>query len=188
LIFIKTSAQEQAGALHHTKQTPMSTSLLLALALQPGAPGLSEPHFVAINNQAPVQCHQRLVVHARPEKVWEVLAGIDRWPAWLTTVSEAKLNGPLQAQTTFDWKTGGSRIHSTLHTVEPLRLLGWTGKAYGTYAVHNWTLTDLNGDTEVTVAESMSGILTHLFRRALNRMLAKDMAQSLTLLKAACER
>ena len=43
------------------------------------------------------------------------------------------------------WKTSGAKITSTPHTVKPYEALGWTGKPYGIYALHNWTLSETAG-------------------------------------------
>ncbi len=146
------------------------------------------PTFAILTNtQAPVYQAQSMHIQATPQKVWEILSNIPQWPAWLSTVSKAQLNGPMQPGTTFDWKTSSGTIHSTLHTVSPSSHLGWTGKILGIAAVHNWTLREANGGTEVTVSESMEGFLVRLFKRMFTGILQKDMAQSLQLLKQACE-
>ncbi|GAB2568454.1 SRPBCC family protein [Spirosoma areae] len=140
-----------------------------------------------INNQAPVQSTNSILIHATPETVWAVLSNINTWPTWQTDVKQARLNGPLQPNTTFDWKSGGAKVHSVLHTVTPVRQLGWTGNSLGTFAIHNWTLTERNGATEVRVEESLDGFLAKLLRGMFNKMLAKGMQKSLDQLKAACE-
>ena len=117
-----------------------------------------------------------------------VLTNIDNWATWQTDISKPVLNGPLQPGTTFDWKTGGVGIHSTLHTVAPNSQLGWTGKTFGMYAVHNWTLTSTDGGTLVTVDETMEGLLASVFKTAFNRNLATGMQHWLELLKAEAEK
>lgn len=140
-----------------------------------------------INGNAPVKCTRTITVNAGNEEVWQVLTHIDSWTTWNTEVSKVKLNGELKPGTTFDWKTGGARIHSTLHTVEPFKNFGWTGKAFGAFAIHNWALTETNGQTKVTVEESMEGFLVGLFRKTFNRNLENGMQKWLELLKQKCE-
>ncbi|TVQ16698.1 MAG: polyketide cyclase/dehydrase [Bacteroidetes bacterium] len=140
-----------------------------------------------INKQAPVICTQSITINASSKSVWEVLTGIDRWPGWQTDIDKAKLNGPLQSGTSFHWKTGGARIHSTLHTVEPDNQLGWTGKTFGLFAIHNWRLTELEGKTRVEVEESMEGLLAKLFKKPFNKNLEKGMKKWLELLKQESE-
>ncbi len=145
-------------------------------------PGVCKP-----NEEAPAFCKKTMLIHAKPECVWAVLTNINNWNSWLTTVSTSKLNGTLQPNTTFDWKTAGAKIHSTIHTVDPYSNFGWTGKVYGVFAIHNWTFKETDGGTEVTVSESMQGFLAAIFRKYFNRTLENDMVQSLQQLKKACE-
>ncbi len=140
-----------------------------------------------INQNAPVKCSKTITINASSEKVWAIMTNIDNWATWQKDISNPKLNGALKPETTFDWKTGGAKIHSTLHTVEPNAYFGWTGKTFGMYAIHNWTLTETNGQTTITVDESMEGFLTKLFKKSFNKNLEKGMQNWLDLLKQACE-
>ena len=140
-----------------------------------------------INEQAPVVCSKSIRIQASPEKVWSVLSDIDRWAEWQQDIGKSRLNGPLQAGTTFDWKSGGAGIHSTLHTVVPHRLLGWTGKTFGMYAIHNWTLSESSGQTLVLVEESLEGLLARLLKKSFNKSLEKGMTAWLERLKTSCE-
>ena len=141
-----------------------------------------------INNNAPVKCSKSIVIAAPSTKVWAVLTNINNWANWQTEISKPKLNGELQPNTTFDWKTGGVKIHSTLHTVEPFSQFGWTGKTFGMLAIHNWKLTDVKGETSVLVDESLEGLLASLFKKSFLNKLEKSMQVWLNLLKKECEK
>lgn len=140
-----------------------------------------------INPNAPVICSKTVVIQADSQKVWALLTDINNWETWQTDISKPKLNGTLKAGTTFNWKTGGAKIHSTLHTVNPCSQFGWTGKTFGMFAIHNWTLTEMNGLTTVEVDESMEGFLAKLFKQSFNESLGKGMQKWLDLLKQTCE-
>jgi len=142
----------------------------------------------SINNNAPVKCSKSIAINASSEKVWSVMSNIDNWASWQTDISKSNLKGDLKPITTFDWKTGGSKIHSTLHTVDPFKNLGWTGNAFGAYAIHNWTFTEINGQTSVFVEECMEGLLAGLFKKLLNKNLENQMQNWLDLLKLECEK
>jgi uncharacterized protein YndB with AHSA1/START domain len=142
----------------------------------------------SINEKAPVKCGKTITVDASSEKVWAVMTNINSWATWQTEISYSKLNGELKPETTFDWKTGGAKIHSTLHTVEPFKQFGWTGKTFGMFAIHNWTLTEKDGKTMVTVEESMEGFFAKLLKKSFNKNLEKGMKTWLVLLKKECEK
>ncbi len=141
-----------------------------------------------INHNAPVKCSKTVTVNAGEEKVWAVLTDISNWTTWQTDISKSVLHGDLKPGRTFNWKSGGATILSTIHTVEPFSYFGWTGKAVGLFAVHNWILMETSGQTIVTVEESMEGFLAVLLRKSLNRNLEKGMHNWLALLKQACEK
>jgi uncharacterized protein YndB with AHSA1/START domain len=141
-----------------------------------------------INNNAPVKCSKTILINASSEKVWAVITNIHQWANWQTDITKSKVNGQLKPTSTFDWKTGGAKIHSTLHTVEPFYRIGWTGKTFGMYAIHNWTLSETNGQTQVAVDESMEGFLAGLFKESFNKNLEKSMLNWLNLLKKECEK
>ena len=142
----------------------------------------------SINQEAPVKCAKQILIDAPPEQVWNVLTDIAMWPGWNKDISYTKLNGPLQPGTSFTWKTGGTKIRSVLHTMEPHRFFGWTGKTFGIFAIHNWAFAEENGQTRIAVEESMEGFLANLFKPAFNKMLEKGMQSWLEMLRLECER
>lgn len=144
--------------------------------------------MTSINENAPVKAKKSIQIDASPPQVWELLSDIDNWRKWNQDIKESKINGPLAAGSTFDWKSGGTKIHSTLHTVTPNKELGWSGKAFGSFAIHNWTLTDVNGATEVVVEESMDGALMRFFRGFMQNTLENGMNKWLMQLKEAAEK
>ena len=149
-----------------------------SLIISTGLWAQSNSIMKSINNDAPVTCIKTIKIHASRETVWEVMTNIDRWADWQTDISTPKLNGELQPESTFDWKTGGARIHSTLHTVEPFHYFGWTGRSFGMLAIHNWTLTETEGMTTVQVEESMEGFLASVFKKMLTHNLEKGMRKT----------
>ncbi len=142
----------------------------------------------SINNNAPVKCSKTITINSSSDKIWKVLTNIDQWAVWQTDISTPKLSGELKENSTFIWKTGGAKIKSTLHTVDTNKQFGWTGKTFGMFAIHNWTLTETNGLTTVSVNESMQGFLAGLFKKSFNKNLEKGMQHWLDLLKQECEK
>lgn len=142
----------------------------------------------SINSNAPVKCSKTVTVNASIEQVWEALTDINNWTMWQTDISKSVLHGDLKPETTFEWRSGGAKIRSTIHTVEMFNHFGWTGRSFGMAAIHNWTLREANGKTTVSVDESMEGFIARLLQRSLNGNLEKGMQNWLTLLKQECEK
>ncbi|MEJ8818653.1 SRPBCC family protein [Lacibacter sp. H407] len=141
-----------------------------------------------VNRNAPVKCSRSISINADSKKVWDILTDINNWATWQSEIKNPKLNGELKPATTFDWKTGGAKIHSTLHTVISEKEFGWTGKTFGMVAIHNWVLSVKGSRTIVSVDESMEGFLASLFKKAFNRNLEKAMLYWLEQLKKEAEK
>ncbi len=145
-------------------------------------------HATAINEKAPVTAHKSIVIRASAETVWALLTDITQWPNWYAGIQQAKLKSTLAKGAHFDWKSGGVTIHSTLHTVIPMRALGWTGTTIGLTAIHNWTLETGDDGVTVYVEESLQGVLAVLFRRTFQKNLEQGMQAWLEALKTAAEK
>ena len=84
---------------------------------------------------------------------------------------ESVLSGPLHPGSVFRWKSKGFAVTSTLREVTPKRRIAWTGKAFGTRAVHTWEIEESNQGTILKTAESFAGWLPRLMPRAMQRTL-----------------
>ncbi|MCW3467120.1 SRPBCC family protein [Chitinophaga nivalis] len=163
---------------------------IVLLALMAGVLELSSSYqpSVTIHENAPAKTRLKINIQADPEKIWAIMSDVDHWSVWNTDIQDVKLNGAFQQGTTFDWKTGGLNIHSTLHTAKPYHQIGWSGTAFGAFAIHNWTFTPKGGYTEVTVEESMEGWLVELLPKKFQSVLEKKLHSWLQQLKKEAEK
>jgi hypothetical protein len=107
---------------------------------------------------------KQVFIEASPEIVWNVHTDIDAWVQWQRSISSARALAPLAVGSSFEWKSGGLTIVSTIQTLELNRSISWTGVAIGTQANHTWTLQAKNGGTLVITEESMNGWLVSLLK------------------------
>jgi uncharacterized protein YndB with AHSA1/START domain len=144
---------------------PAALSLALLLASTASTP--SDDQLAAsghIRDTASVKTSVAITIHAKPEKVWQILTNIDAWPQWQSDITAARLSGPLTPGTTFTWTNTGTKINSRLALVTPNSALAWTGSAMGAHAIHVWRLSPTpDGQTQVQEDESMDGFLLTLF-------------------------
>ncbi|MGI4834500.1 MAG: SRPBCC family protein [Janthinobacterium lividum] len=142
-----------------------------------------------LNPAAPVRSKHTIRVQAPAERAWQVLSEVNNWPSWQPDIAYARLPGPAQNGARFDWSASGYLpIHSTLHTVEPGAAFGWSGSAFGAFAVHNWQFISHEGYTEVTAEETMEGWLVRLLQPVMQPALDKGNARWLERLKQQAER
>ena len=141
-----------------------------------------------LNPAAPVRSRHTVRIEAPADRAWQVLSQVNQWPAWQPEIAYAHLPGPVQNGARFDWSASGYLpIHSTLHTVEPGVAFGWSGAAFGSFAVHNWQFVSHEGYTEVSAEETMEGWLVRLLRPIMQPALDRANARWLARLKHAAE-
>jgi uncharacterized protein YndB with AHSA1/START domain len=127
-------------------------------------------------------------IAALPNRVWDLLTNIDRWPAWNGLVQRAVLNGPLHPGSNFRWKSQGLAVTSTLREVTPNRRIVWTGKALGTRAIHAWEIKEIDQGVLLWTAESFDGWLPALMPKTMQRTLDETLPAWLKAIKAEAER
>ena len=141
-----------------------------------------------VDRAAPVIARSEIEIAAPPERVWELVTDIGRWPEWDPGVGSAALEGPLAPGSTFRWKAGPGTIVSTLRHVDPPREVGWTGKTMGIAGVHAFRLEPSGVGTRVVSEESWNGFPARLLRGRMRRKLQRSLDAGLRHLKAAAER
>jgi uncharacterized protein YndB with AHSA1/START domain len=143
--------------------------------------------FLGINPTAPAKARQECYIHSPPSRVWSLLTDIDHWREWNHAVTEAKLKGAFASGTVFDWKSNGFSVRSTLREIQPERRLSWTGQAFGTRAVHVWSLVPQADGVRVITAESFDGWLVRLMPGTMQHTLNDSLTAMLASLKRAAE-
>ncbi len=140
-----------------------------------------------IDSSAPVSASHEITIQAPLKAVWDILTDIDNWSSWNPAITRSKLNAKCAVGATFDWKSGGVTIHSTLQQFEPMSRLVWTGRAIGTSAIHVWSLEETEAGVRVLTQESFSGWLVNLMPKAMQKTLDKALPAWLAHLKQAAE-
>jgi uncharacterized protein YndB with AHSA1/START domain len=130
----------------------------------------------------------QIQIAASPERVWDLLSNIDRWPRWNALVQTAVLSGPLQPGNVFKWKSKGLTIVSTLQEVVPNERLTWTGKAFGTQAIHMWEIEPTDQGVVLLTEESFDGWLPRLMPKTMQRTLDETLPAWLKTIKSEAER
>ncbi len=141
-----------------------------------------------IDQSAPLISRKVIEISASPERVWEVMAAVNQWPDWNSTVSWVNSAGPLRVGSIFKWKSGGLRITSTVRLFELNHAIGWTGGAMGAFASHAWYLEETSSGVRVITEESMSGWLIRLFKPIVRMILSSSLQRWLFDLKKESEK
>jgi uncharacterized protein YndB with AHSA1/START domain len=111
--------------------------------------------------------HNEAWIDASPEIVWANLIDVTQWPNWYANSADVHIEGgqqKLAKGVTFDWKTYGFSIASTVDMFEPGREIGWSVDN-PTFRVHHaWVLIPERGGTRVVTEESQKGAAAIKFR------------------------
>ena len=111
--------------------------------------------------------HNEGWIDAPPEIVWTNLIDATQWPSWYANSADVRIEGgqsKLAKGVSFDWKTFGFSIRSTVDVFEPDREIGW-GVDSPEFAVHHaWVLVPERGGTRVITEETQKGADAIKFR------------------------
>lgn len=126
-----------------------------------------------------IKCYSReeIIINTPVENVFRILSDINNWPEWQSSVTKAHINGPTKPGVEFEWKAGGLKINSKLHTVNANSEIGWTGRIWWIKAVHNWYLSNENNATKVIVKESLNGLGSALMQKSLTEGMRKNLLE-----------
>ena len=124
-------------------------------------------------------------VTASPDRVWEVLVDVERWPEWTESVTNAKLldDGPLAVGSRVE--VSQPKIPTGTYTVtalEPGKQFTWEQRQPGSTVVAHHECTPLlpDGGTRVELTVEMTGVLGgvvgRLYRKLTDRYLAMEAA------------
>ncbi|HSV65011.1 MAG TPA: SRPBCC family protein [Mycobacteriales bacterium] len=119
----------------------------------------------------PAHATAETTIEAPADAVWQVLTDFPRWPEWSPGVTAMHIDGPVAVGTTFRWRSGPSRITSTITDVDPGRSIAWTGRTLGISAVHRWEVVSAGERTVVRTEETWRGLVPRLLRARAQRML-----------------
>jgi hypothetical protein len=140
------------------------------------------------DRNAPVYAEGQVEVAADADRVWGLVAGLDRYPTWNPDIKELAVDGPVAPGTRFRWRSGPGTITSTIRRVEPPWVLAWTGTTFTIKAIHVWKVEPRDGRTAVRLEESWHGVLARLFRGTFQKTVQKAVDSGLRALKAEAER
>jgi hypothetical protein len=116
-------------------------------------PGL-EPHNVD------VFIHNEGWIDASPDIVWANLIDASQWPSWYSNSADMRIEGgqpQLGIGVSFNWKTFGLPIRSTVVAFDPGREIGWSVDNPVFMVHHAWVLVPGRGGTLVITEEIQKG-------------------------------
>jgi uncharacterized protein YndB with AHSA1/START domain len=111
--------------------------------------------------------HNEDWIAAPPDVVWSNLIDATRWPSWYSNAADVRIDGGqsrLDKGVSFNWKTFGFPIRSTVDVFEPQREIGWSVDNPQFEVHHAWVLVPERGGTRVITEEAQKGADAIKFR------------------------
>ena len=144
---------------------------------------------VSVPGRPPIAVRNEAVVHASPERVWDLLADVERWPSWYRACRWVRVESPAGAgqPLVFSWKAHPVELRSTVVTADRPTSFAILADTPGLHAERTFTLrrTPDGLGTVVVSDETQVGMLARLGRaflaprlRAANQAMFDDLARA----------
>ncbi|MGV9266220.1 SRPBCC family protein [Kitasatospora sp. NPDC003701] len=143
--------------------------------------------MTTIDETAPVTARLSTVIDAPLATVWDLHTDIAAWPTWNPDIDRARLDTPLLPGNSFDWRTHGLDITSTVYELIPGERIVWGGPAAGITGIHVWTFERSGDHVVVRTEESWSGAPVEADADHLAEALHDSLQNWLSRLKARAE-
>ncbi len=142
------------------------SSRLSANYLKQATPLIHWPRGLEPRN-VDVFVHNEGWIDTSPDVVWANLIDATQWPSWYSNATDVRIDGGqsgLDKGVSFNWKTFGFPIRSTVDVFEPDREIGWTVDNPQFKVHHAWVLVPERGGTRVITEEAQKGADAIKFR------------------------
>lgn len=119
-----------------------------------------------------------VTIETTPERVWEVMADIDRWPTWTASmVSVQKLtDGPLRKGTeALVHPKGTTESTWTVTEATPGRGFTWETRVRGAHTIADHVIEPVDDGTRVTLSVEVRGFVASLLRPVISRRVVANM-------------
>ena len=130
----------------------------------------------------PIVVHNEIVIRATPERIWDVLSDVERWPSWYRACRWVR-----RESGSFVWKAHPVVLRSIVVAAERPRVFAFTADTTGLHAERTFTIRPASdGQSTVVIShETQVGPLAWLGRlylaprlRAANQVMFEDLARA----------
>jgi uncharacterized protein YndB with AHSA1/START domain len=127
-------------------------------------------------------------IAAPPERVWEIITDIERWPEWTGTTNSAVLHGDFGVGATATLDIDGTPPGKWKITeVDPGRSFSWVARARGVRTVAGHFIESRPHGSEVRLTLDFTGIPSLIFRLLIKRVAVRNIEKEAQGLKRAAE-
>lgn len=121
---------------------------------------------------------QSIDISATPERVWDVMADIERWPHWTPSIISVKKrsDGPFGTGTTATVRAKGTPESTwTVTEATPARSFTWDTKVRGASTSAGHVIQPTASGSRVTLSVEIAGIAATLLKPILGRGIRQNL-------------
>ena len=138
-----------------------------------------------------MQTIQRVIVQASPAAIWNVLADVERWPSWTSTMLQVDPLTPGGLRVGARYRVTQPKLRPAIYEVTecaPHQAFTWVQKAPGATLVadHRFTAADA-ASTELELSFATKGLLGGIIGRKYGKLITDYVRTEAFSLKARCE-
>jgi hypothetical protein len=110
-----------------------------------------------IDRSAPVIALHEIDIEAAFDAVWQLHVNVNAWPIWQTNITAAHIDGTLEPGVSFDSRSYGFSVTSTVYDLAERARVLWGGTSGGITGVHERLFMETPSGVHVTTTESFAG-------------------------------
>ncbi|MBO0910542.1 MAG: SRPBCC family protein [Acidobacteria bacterium] len=138
----------------------------------------------------PMRMVERFVTMAPPEHIWRILAEVEHWPSWTSTMLEIRAVGNSELKVGARYRVIQPKLPPAVYEViecTPNRVFAWVNRFPGATTVADHRLVPLHGGTEVELSVSSEGLLANIVGMMFSRLIREYVSTEARSLKRRCE-
>jgi hypothetical protein len=133
---------------------------------------------------------ERVVIAARPEVVWQVIADVEHWRDWTPTVVEITPVGNTLLECGARYRVVQPKLRPAIYEITecvPNQRFTWAQKLPGGALAADHRITSHDGASEVELSFASQGLLANIVATLYSKMIAEYVATEARSLKAYCD-
>lgn len=140
-----------------------------------------------IDRNAPVISHETISIAAPLATAWALHCDVNSWTSWNSDITQARIDGPFAAGSSFEWTSHDFPVTSTIYAVDDRHRVLWGGPAGGITGIHEWVFEETASGLTITTTESFAGGPVDADVASMKAMLDDSLKSWLSQIKRAAE-
>jgi len=133
---------------------------------------------------------QRFITAAHQDAVWRIIADVEHWPNWTSTVLEVKALGNAGLRVGARYRVTQPKLRPAVYEVTectPSKAFTWVQRFPGGMMIADHRLVPHDGGTEVELSFASKGFMADIVSTIFSRLIREYVATEARSLRRQCE-